>query len=342
MALVLFAVFLAAFAATGWPTHEAQAQVTGAPPGQSLGTESDSDMWRRVRRGDTFNLTGTGMGTPVLIQSKGESWRALRNGPISFWGGWLIVASVVVTVLFFLVKGRINIEGGRSGTILQRFTDAERMVHWFVAVLFVLLALSGLSVMFGKYVLIPVMGKSAFATLANASVQVHGLLGPLFVIGVLAMIVLYMKDNWPRYVDLVWIAKGGIFMGQHASSWKYNGAEKIWFWLVVVGGIALSGSGLLLDFPVLTANPEQLQLSNIVHGISAAALIAGAIMHIYLGTIGVEGALESMWTGEVDENWAKEHHDLWAIEVTEGREAAEIAEAIADGTAPGVARANVD
>lgn len=310
------------------------AMAAEAVPGQSLGNESDSDLWRRVRGGEAFTLSDPRLGTAVLVQSEGEEWRAIRNGPLSWYGGVLILAGLGATVLFALLRGRVRIAGGRSGRRVPRFTIAERMIHWYVAALFVLLAVSGLIILFGRYVLTPVIGPPAFGVVASAAMQGHNLFGPLFVFGVVVMLVTYAMDNTFQTADAKWIVKGGSLFGAHAPSWKYNFGEKTYFWLVVMTGLVLSATGVLMEFPLLTQTLQQLQLANVLHGSAAVIVIAVAIGHIYLGSIGVEGALEGMTEGTVDENWAREHHDLWAEERIR-----EIAESEKSGAARPVAGA---
>ena len=292
------------------------AAAADALPGGALGPDSDAELWRQIRQGQAFSLSGTTSGTRVLVQSEGEQWRSLRNGPISTYGGWLLVLSLAGVALFFLVRGRVRL-AERSGRTMPRFTHAERAAHWFVAATFVLLALSGLIILFGKYVLQPAVGVGAFAMIASAALQGHNLFGPLFAAGIAVMFVLYLKDNLPRAADFVWLLKGGVFFRGHVSAWKFNFGEKAWFWISSLGGFALAASGLLLDFPGLAQTVNQLQLAHIVHAIAALLVIAASFGHMYLGTVGVEGALEGMTTGRVDETWALEHHDLWAKEVLE-------------------------
>ena len=292
------------------------AAAADALPGGALGPDGDAELWRQVRQGQAFSLSGTTSGTRVLVQSEGEQWRSLRNGPISTYGGWLLVLSLAGVALFFLVRGRVRL-AERSGRTMPRFTHAERAAHWFVAATFVLLALSGLIILFGKYVLQPAVGVGAFAMIASAALQGHNLFGPLFAAGIAVMFVLYLKDNLPRAADFVWLLKGGVFFRGHVSAWKFNFGEKAWFWISSLGGFALAASGLLLDFPGLAQTVNQLQLAHIVHAIAALLVIAASFGHMYLGTVGVEGALEGMTTGRVDETWALEHHDLWAKEVLE-------------------------
>ncbi len=302
LALLLTAVFWNGGAAAG---------TGGAVPGESLGTSSDAELWRQMRRAQPFTLSGSTSGTPVLIQAPGEQWRAIRNGPLSYWGGVLIGFSVLCVALFYLLRGQIKIAGGRRGKTVPRFSQPERWIHWFVASLFVLLSLSGLLIMFGRYVLSPVIGKSAWAAVASASLQAHNLLGPIFAVALVILLAVFLKDNVWQKGDHVWALKGGFMSRGHPPSWKYNLAEKSWYWLLFFAGLAIAGTGLLLDFPWLAERIQQLQLAHLIHGGAAVILIAASLGHIYLGTIGVEGALEGMTRGTVDEQWAEEHHKWW-------------------------------
>jgi formate dehydrogenase subunit gamma len=294
------------------PTLVSAAEVV---PGGTLGGQNDSSIWRRLRQGEAFVISDPNTGSPVIVQTEGEEWRALRNGPLSRYGGYMILAGLVLITLFFLIRGRVKIDGGRSGNIVPRFTTAERTTHWFMASLFILQAVSGLIIFYGKYLLIPLIGADAFSAMASGALQGHNLFGPLYMFGILVMLVLYFPDNLLRSADLKWLLRGGMFFSGHAPSWKYNFGEKSWFWIAMITGVILSVSGIVMNFPSLAEDRYQLQLANLFHGGAAVVLIAAAIGHIYLGTIGVEGALEGMTRGEVDENWAREHHDLWAEEV---------------------------
>src|SRR4029077_615151 len=79
-------------------------------------------------------------------------------------------------------------------------------------------------------------------------------------------------------------------------------------------GIAVAASGYLLLFPFYVTNILGMQLAQVVHALVAVLFVAVILAHIYIGTLGMEGAFEAMGTGDVDFNWAKEHHDLWLDE----------------------------
>ena len=281
----------------------------------TLGTNSQSDYWRALRHGKS-GVSTTGRDGGLLIQSQGEDWRLIRKQYILKYSGRALVAVIVLLVLFFLVRGRIRLKGGRSGKTISRFSLAHRTAHWFMASVFIMLAISGLIILLGRIALAPLIGKGAYAIMASAAMQGHNLIGPLFIIALVWLVYLFLPGNFLKLVDLKWLAKGGGLIGGHASAGHYNFGEKVWFWLVVFGGLAISVTGVMLEFPWLVTNLQLLQLSTIVHGVAAVGMIAFAFGHIYIGTLGMEGALDSMTTGDVDVNWAIEHHDLWYEEVT--------------------------
>lgn len=274
---------------------------------------NNAPIFREVRRSEAESITFQAPADRRLIQSEGQWWRSLRNGPLTQIGGWVLVAVFLALCAFYLVRGRIKLSEPPSGRKMQRFRPIERIAHWTVAGTFVLLALSGLTMLFGKHVLLPVIGHEAFAWIAWAAKNGHNLLGPLFFASILVFIALFVKDNVWQAVDALWIRKaGGLLSGEHVPSWRFNFGEKTWFWIGVVAlGLIVSASGLVLDFPGYGQIRQDMQLAQLIHAGCALAFMALALGHIYIGTLGMEGALDSMKTGYVDETWAKEHHQYW-------------------------------
>lgn len=312
------------------------------PPDHARGNQSvTEEFWSRIRYGARGNVVLPGAESGILIQSAGEDWRLIRNEQLTRYGSMALLGVLAAIALFFLLRGRIKIHGGRSGRVIARFTLAQRIAHWFAATLFVLLAISGLIILFGKSVLLPLIGPNAFSIMASASMQGHNLFGPLFLPAVLAILVLFIKGNAPRLVDISWLLKAGGLFGGHASSGKYNAGQKIWFLLTIVLGLAISASGFILLFPDALVDRSQAQIANLAHGIAALIFITVGIGHAYIGSIGMEGAFEAMSTGTVDENWAKEHHDRWYAEhkgqaTTDTARAEVEAGAVGDGVMHGV------
>ena len=262
-----------------------------------------------------------GVDTNRLIQGAGREWREFRNGPLTRFGGWLLVIVLAVLVLVYLVKGTVRLHGQPTGRLIERFNAVERVSHWTVAISFVFLALSGIVILWGKHIILPWLGYTGFSWLTVVSKNIHNFVGPLFIFSIVVMFLIYVKDNLPTSKDVTWLAKlGGLFSKEEVPSGRFNGGEKAWFWggLVVLGAI-VSVTGLILDFPNWNQGREAMQLANVVHAIAAVLFMAGGLGHAYMGTVGMGGAYRAMRDGYVDETWAREHHALWYDEVKAGR-----------------------
>lgn len=307
--------------------------LTEAPVGQAVAQESEEaarqaqadrqraeeqrrEFWRQARGGMSGYSAVTGPETGVLIQSGGDTWRAVREGPILRWGGIVLIATLVGLLLFHFIAGAVKLEH-RTGRTITRWSLFERVIHWYTAILFIILAITGLSLLFGRTVLMPLLGKEAFAAWAGFAKPVHDWLAVPFIVGLVLMMVPWIKDSLPKSHDWTWIKMGGGYLdkSKHPPAGFVNAGEKIWFWFLFFGGIVLIWSGFYLLFPNFGFERGTMQLAHIAHAISGVGLIAFSLGHIYLGTAGNEGSLEGMVTGEVDEAWAKAHHSIWYEEV---------------------------
>ena len=329
---------------------EAQAQTAGNVPGNWSGSASDAQLWRAIRRGVQGTTSVPDKMAGTLVQSDGDNWRAFRNGPLSQIGGWSMLAIIIVLAVFRLVRGQVKIDSGLSGQTIERFSALERVTHWLTASSFILLALTGLNVLYGKYFLLPIIGQGAFASLAYYGKLAHNYVGFAFMVGLVLMFVQWVRANIFDGTDLNWVAKGGglLSAGSHPPARKFNFGQKCVFWIVIFGGTTLSVSGLALLFPFeitpwgetfaamnaigfsLPADLtplQEAQLSALWHGLTAVIMITVIIAHIYIGSpLGMEGAIGAVGSGQVDVNWAKEHHSLWADEVISGGEREQPAE----------------
>lgn len=260
----------------------------------------------------------------VLIQPAGRDWRSFHQDTMTLIGAVAVLGIIGVLALFYLVRGKIRISAGPSGRTIQRFNGFERFVHWLTASTFIVLGISGLNITFGKTVLLPLIGPEAFTSFSYAMKYAHNFLAFPFMLGVLLMLVIWIADNFPNSTDAKWFAAGGGLIGRdHPPARRFNGGQKLIFWTVVLGGIALSVSGVLLLFPFQFTDIAGMQLANIVHGVVGLVMIGIILAHIYIGSVGMEGAFDAMGSGQVDLNWAKEHHSLWVEEqLAKGRVAA--------------------
>ena len=320
-----------------------------------------ANYWRAVRSGqpgagaasDTYSsVTGRPMpGSDVawlnreaesLINGSGQNWRQVRNRVIAVYGGWILFGLVVLMLHFYAIRGRVGLEDGRSGVKVLRWTAWDRFVHWTTAVSFVALSVTGLSLLFGRSILIPLMGPEGFAVWATIAMGLHEFVGPwIFTPGVALMISMWLANNLPEKGDLKWwIDGGGIIGKKHPSSGRLNSGEKIWFWFIATFGVACIVTGVVLAFPIEWAQTRStMQLSNVIHGVCALLWIAFWVGHAYIGTIGSEGSLEAMTTGYVDVNWAKQHHDLWYDEIADTAEHVTEGPSVGGSTEPTAARA---
>jgi len=227
----------------------------------------------------------------------------------------VILGMIATLGAAYLIMGRIRISKGRSGQKVRRFNAFERFSHWLTAISFVVLGLTGLNITFGKLLLLPVIGPEAFSSESQIAKYTHNFVSVSFVIGLVLIVAIWIKDNIPQKVDIEWIKQGGGFIkSKHAPSGRFNPGEKLVFWFALWAGVAVIVSGYLLIFPFYVTNIAGMQLAQIVHAVVAVLFIAVIIAHIYIGTLGMEGAFEAMATGDVDLNWAKEHHDVWLEE----------------------------
>jgi len=311
---------------------------TTAPLGTN-GGRSDADVWRSIRYNEIDpRIQSPGPANEVMIQDAGMPWYQLREGPIITYGGGAILGFLALLVVFYFVRGKIMIDGGPAGTTIQRFKAIERFGHWLLAGSFIALGITGLLTLMGRSFLIPVIGHDAFATIAAGSKWVHNNIAWSFMLGLVMTFVMWIAHNIPNKLDWQWLkAGGGIFTKGHPSAKKFNAGQKIIFWTVMVLGASVSLSGLSLLFPfhmpmfadtfgiinsiIGTSFPteltphEEMQYANIWHSIVAFVMMLAIIAHIYIGSIGMEGAFDAMGNGQVDLEWARQHHDLWVAEV---------------------------
>lgn len=279
----------------------------------------EKDLLGALRGLDDRNLKGRvtipDARSATLIQPDGRTWRDYRRGPLLWITAALVLGMIALLGLFYAIKGKIRIEGGRGTATILRFGAFERFMHWVTAASWCILALSGLNVVAGRTVLLPLIGNDAFSTVSTWLKFSHNFLAFPFIAGIVLMFLVWLRHNIPNKVDLVWFAKGGGFIGHgHPPAGKFNGGQKAVFWIVVLGGGALTVTGLALMFPFYVTDITGMQVAQIANGGVALLMIAAMLGHIYIGSVGMEGALDAMASGEVDLKWAKDHHSLWVAE----------------------------
>ena len=257
-----------------------------------------------------------------LVHPVGRTWQNFHTVWLKWIGGLSILGIIALLVIFYLWRGTIKIEEGRSGREMVRFNGFERFTHWLTASTFVVLGLTGLNITFGRALILPWLGPEAFSAWSEYAKMTHNYLSFAFTLGVLLMFLMWVGQNFPTKADFEWLKQGGGMFskeGTVAPAWKFNAGQKMLYWFVVLGGVVMIGSGFLLMFPFYgDLTVSGMELTQIVHGVIGVVFIALIIAHVYIGTLGMEGAFEAMSEGTVDTNWAKEHHPLWYDEEMRG------------------------
>lgn len=297
---------------------------------------NNAPMWSAVRSSGTQpGVTSLpGAETGVLIQeflqypgsrftTAGEAWRQVRNQWIIPYGGALLAFAAVVLGLFYWRRGPIGHAPNTGPAAIERFTPFERVVHWTVGITFVILTVSGIVMAFGKYMLLPIIGSTLFGWLTYALKNLHNFAGPVFGVSLLFLIAMLLKDNLPRAADITWLkGAGGMFGGEELPSHRFNGGEKILFWVgVCFFGLVVVVSGLVLNrlVPGIGLTRGEMQVAHMIHAVASVFMMAMLFGHMYMGSVGTRGALRAMQTGWVDEQWAREHHRLWYDDIKAGR-----------------------
>ena len=303
------------------PPTAANASPAAEAQRQQVQPFNNAPVWREVRSGAPQFTSLPGRETNVLIQPEGQTWRSLRNSQLSVYGGWALVALFLVIAAFYFYRGPIELHEPPTGRVIRRFTGFDRAIHWTTAISFSILAISGLIMLFGKMVLLPVIGYTLFSWLAILGKNLHNFVGPLFVVCTVLIFLNFVRDNFPAKGDWLWIRNfGGMLSKVETPSGRFNAGEKLWFWGgVTMLGVVVGTSGLVLDFPNFNQTRQTMQVAHVVHLIGATLFMLGAMGHIYMGTLGMAGAYEAMRYGYVDEEWAREHHAYWYNGIKAGK-----------------------
>ena len=285
---------------------------------------NEKQLLEALKPGSADTLSGRisipDSGARNLIQPAGSEFRVFHQQTLSRIGMIAIPGMLALLCVFYLIRGKVRIEGGPSGQTIIRFGWLSRFVHWLTATSFLALGLTGLNLVFGKTLLLPVIGASAFSSITQLGKFVHNYISFAFALGIILMFVMWVKDNLPALRDIRWIAQAGGLLGiGHPPADRFNAGQKLMFWSTIVGGAALSISGYIMMFRPLSFALADMQLATIVHGVTGLVLVAIIAAHIYIGSVGMEGAFAAMGKGKVDLNWAKSHHSIWVDKVAKKR-----------------------
>jgi formate dehydrogenase subunit gamma len=194
---------------------------------------------------------------------------------------------------------------------IQRYTANERVYHWFTALAFILLALSGLALFHPSlFWLTSLLGGGTWTRI------LHPFIGVVMTVSFAVMVMRFWRHNHLTRSDLVWLSRWRDVLAQRESrlpeSGRYNGGQKLLFWVMLVMMLLLLASGILIWQPWFTpAFPITLvRVAALTHAAAAFVLILGIIVHVY-AALWVRGSMGAMLRGYVSSAWARKHHAAW-------------------------------
>lgn len=197
---------------------------------------------------------------------------------------------------------------------LQRYTAPERANHWLVGICFILLALSGLAFFHPAfYPLVQFFGGGPWARI------LHPFIGVLMVLAFVIMFYRFAGLNRMTAADRAWLSRIGEMVdgNDHGmpEQGKYNGGQKLMFWLMTLSMIVLVVSGVLMWRAQFSFAVDVVRLASLAHAMAAVVMIVLILVHAY-AAIWTKGTVRAMWYGTVTRAWAKQHHRAWYRQMT--------------------------
>ena len=257
--------------------------------------------------------------------------------PLQIYGLWAMAGTFAILFVFVGLRGRVPIEPGWGGMAIQRFTGFERTCHWLLALSFLGLAATGFARLYAGP-LRALLGTDTLTALQSIGAPLHNGLAFVFTLTLAVAFVVWLRHSFPSWRDAVWFGKAGgmLVKGSTPPAGKFNGGQKALFWLVALGGlgIIMTGAGLLTPYrtgmvsktfgllasagfalPTDAANltpAQEVHYARQWHSALAIGLVCVVMVHVYMRTLGIQGALSAMTSGQIDVNRARQQHSLWA------------------------------
>ena len=285
---------------------------------------NNGQIWAQLKAGEEGRTTSTSEFHTQAINTYDLRVLELRSDILAPALMAALFGMIIIFVLFIKVNGISKLHGGYSGKLVYRWSKFDVSIHWLGAIPCLLLILTGLMLIAGRYFVQPYIGEGLWAGLVNAAKQIHDIMAIPFMLGWALMVTLWAKNQMPKMYDLKWMMvvggyiNFGPFKGKHPDAGFANAGEKLWFWAFAAFGLLISASGMLLLFPNLFEPSRTLSLIALVlHSVSAIIITAFSIVHIFMATVMSEGGMECMVSGYCDETWASQHHNLWFDEIKE-------------------------
>ncbi|GLP97559.1 formate dehydrogenase subunit gamma [Paraferrimonas sedimenticola] len=290
--------------------------------GDAETTQSQAHMWQAIQEGQQGVTTSQSTFHDQLINVNDERLIPARETYLAPGIMLAVFGMIAAFAVFIAVNGISKLHGGFSGKMVYRWSKFDVFIHWLGAIPCLLLILTGIALLAGRFFIQPYLGDGAWSSLVYLSKEIHDVMAIPFIIGWAVMVVLWAKNQMPAKYDLGWILvvggyiNFGPFKGKHPDAGFANAGEKMWFWTFAFVGALVVASGVVLLFPNLIEPSRSLSmLAVVVHGAGAIIIAAFSIIHIFMATVMSEGGMECMVSGYCDENWAKQHHNVWYDEI---------------------------
>jgi formate dehydrogenase subunit gamma len=195
--------------------------------------------------------------------------------------------------------------------LLPRYTHAERLTHWAVAVAYVALFLSGLA-MFHPffYWTSALFGGGALMRI------LHPFVGAAFGVLFYAYALRLVRDNLLVPSDRLWLAGMFRYMNKQGAEvpveGKYNAGQKLMYWSMIVVIAVLFVTGILMWRPYFAPGvpPGLRRVANVGHAAMAFVMFVGIGIHVY-AAYWTKGSIRAMTRGTVTRAWARFHHPGW-------------------------------
>jgi formate dehydrogenase subunit gamma len=211
----------------------------------------------------------------------------------------ILLAIPVVFILHYIFIGPKQF--AHSGEQVLVFTKLNRIIHWVTAISFLLLVLSGVIMIFGKY-----FGGGAFV---RAVRYTHAPVALIFTPFGLIMFFMWLRDMLLESGDITWFMKFGGYLSKKDETMpvgKFNPGQKIWFWLGTLGGFIMAYTGYYMFY--FSTGVDNLRICAITHNILGMTLVAMFLVHLYMSLFAIKGSLISMLTGYKGEHELKVMH----------------------------------
>jgi formate dehydrogenase subunit gamma len=203
----------------------------------------------------------------------------------------------------------LGVNGEAAAPGIQRYTFADRLMHWFVALTFIALMVSGFALGYPRaYFLSGLFGGGQTMRF------LHPWFGVGFTLGILWMVVSWARDMRLNAGDREWVRRVKTYAASGHSgldTGRYNAGQKGYYWFSVVLGLVLFLTGLPLWGSWLAGAAGLHHIARFLHHATFLLMVGGFIIHVYLSTVAFPGTLEAMTTGRVTRAWAAFHHPAW-------------------------------